>query len=66
MATNLYEAASRPRHLRFIYFIDIKVDCQELRTIIFRNIYRWGGRYNPIIPVKDNIIEDAYLELIPK
>jgi hypothetical protein len=61
---NQYQITSRPRHLRYIYFIDEKYPYSDLGSLINTNQRLWGGRFNPIIPVKDNIISERYLALL--
>jgi hypothetical protein len=53
-----------PRHLRFMFFIDSKIKFEMLADIAMANMSRWGGRFNPIVPVQDNKISDLYLTLI--
>lgn len=53
-----------PRHFRAVYFIEHNLSSKVLTKIMQRNLTVWGGRYNPIIPVKDNKVDDKYLELI--
>lgn len=53
-----------PRHFRALYFVESDISQEVLTEIFHHNIQVWGGRYNPIVPVKDNKIDDSYLELI--
>lgn len=55
-----YQIKSRPRHLRFLYFIDESYSFDNLLKLICSNFTYWGGTYNPIIPIKDNVIGEEY------
>jgi hypothetical protein len=55
---------SRARHIRSIYFIDEKYDYEKLLRIILLNQSLWGGRFNPIIPVVNNVISERYLAIL--
>lgn len=59
-----YQITSRPRHLRYIFFIDEKYSYEKLFKLICTNQKLWGGRYNPIIPVRENTISEKYIRLI--
>ncbi|WP_439185799.1 hypothetical protein [Carboxylicivirga taeanensis] len=59
-----FQITSRPRHLRYVYFIDIKYPYEKLFKLICENQKIWGGRYNPIIPVKEQVISENYISLI--
>jgi len=53
-----------PRHNRIVIFIDDGVKEQVLRNIMDANLHVWGGRYNPIIPVSNNIVSDEWLNVL--
>jgi hypothetical protein len=61
---NHYEIAVRPRHLRYMFFIDYSYPYHDLLKLIHHNLKDWGGRYNPIVPVKDGAIVDGYIDVI--
>lgn len=61
---NQFQIFSRPRHLRYMFFIDINYAHDKLLKLINDNQKIWGGRYNPIIPVKDGEIVEDYLKVI--
>jgi len=66
MATGLkqYYVSSKPRHLRYIYFIDRNYPYQELFKLMSKNQLYWGGRFNPIIPVTDGIVAEQYKAIL--
>jgi hypothetical protein len=64
MSGNQFQIISRPRHLRYIFFIDEKFPYENLFDLIHMNQRIWGGRYNPIVPVSNNIISKEYIEVI--
>src|ERR1035437_6001328 len=61
---NQYQIFSKPRHIRYLFFIDINYPYDKLIKLIHHNQRLWGGRYNPIIPVKDGLIVEGYLNVI--
>jgi hypothetical protein len=61
---NSYQVSVRPRHKRYIFFVEADYSYKGLYELINRNLSLWGGRYNPIIPVKDNEIAKGYLDII--
>lgn len=65
MPLNLKTYASvLPRHQRLLFFVDGNISETALRNIMEANLLLWGGRYNPIIPVHNNIIGDEWQEMI--
>lgn len=60
MDTTQYQLVTRPRHHRFVFFIDSSYSYEKLLSIINTNQRFWGGRYNPIIPVHNDTITDDY------
>ncbi len=64
MNTEQIQVLSRPRHLRYIFFIDESYKYDDLVSLINRNQRFWGGRYNPIIPVAEKVIQKEYLEVL--
>ena len=59
-----FQITSRPRHLRYVFFVDVNHPYERLLKLINSNQSNWGGRYNPIIPVKENIILEEYINLL--
>jgi hypothetical protein len=61
---NQYQITTRPRHLRYVCFVDSQIG-HELLLALMANCQRmWGGRYTPIVPVHDNVVSDGYLGLL--
>lgn len=63
MDTTQYQLVTRPRHHRFVFFIDTALPYEKLVSLMHLNQRFWGGRYNPIIPVHNNTITDEYKAL---
>jgi hypothetical protein len=61
---NYHELYSEPRHMRYIFFVDANIQYSDLLGIMKQNLTFWGGALNPIVPVKENVIVDGYLEII--
>lgn len=61
---NQYQITSKPRHERYMFFIDSEFTYDDLYNLFCFNQTIWGGRLNPIIPVDNNIISPSYLEII--
>lgn len=59
-----FQITSKPRHVRYIFFIDEKYSYANLFELICANQQIWGGRYNPIIPVQNNVIASKYIDLL--
>lgn len=59
-----FQITSRPRHLRYVFFVDENYPYETLLSLIHANQNIWGGRYNPIVPVKDNTITDRWKEIL--
>ncbi len=59
-----YQITSRPRHLRYVFFVDENYPYETLLSLVHVNQKIWGGRFNPIVPVKDNIITDRWKEIL--
>lgn len=59
-----FQISSRPRHLRYVFFVDDRYKYEKLFKLICSNQGFWGGRFNPIIPVKENKITDRYIALL--
>ncbi|MCK4353609.1 hypothetical protein KAW65_09425 [candidate division WOR-3 bacterium] len=56
---------ARARPKRIALLIDPKNSPQELLDAIWEfNLWHWGGRYNPIIPVVRKEISDSYWKLL--
>lgn len=62
--SNKHFVYTTPRHYRLMFFVDHSVSSKIILGIIQGNLKVWGGRYNPIIPVKDRKLNAGYLELI--
>lgn len=59
-----FQITSRPRHFRYVFFVDENYPYETLLSLIHVNQKIWGGRFNPIVPVKDNIITDHWKEIL--
>jgi len=59
-----FQITSRPRHLRYVFFIDGQYSYEKLFKLICSNQKIWGGRHNPIIPVNENVISEKYIALL--
>ncbi|NII26204.1 hypothetical protein HB364_14010 [Pseudoflavitalea sp. X16] len=51
MENTSYQIITKPRHLRYMFFIDGTFTGSKLLDLINKNQQLWGGRQNPIIPV---------------
>jgi hypothetical protein len=60
MKERQFEVNHRNRHLRYVFFIDENISYDDLLSLIAKNKQLWGGRFNPIIPVKSNEIEESW------
>lgn len=54
----------KPRHIRYIYLVESTISTELLLDIMKTNQQYWGGSYNPIIPIYNNVIPENYIELI--
>lgn len=61
---NQYQISCRGRHLRYIFFVDVRYSYEKLIKLMHHNLRHWGGRYNPIVPVRNGNIEEGYIEVI--
>ena len=52
-----------PRHNRYLIFVSDSITEENLRTLFSASLRIWGGRYNPIIPVKDGVISEEWLAI---
>lgn len=59
-----YQVTVRPRHLRHMFFIDESTSYEKLNSIILLNQAQWGGWFNPIVPVREGVIEDSWINII--
>lgn len=59
-----FQTISRPRHLRYVFFIDSNYPHEKLKEILSVLQKDWGGRYNPVIPVEEGKISESYLQLL--
>ena len=53
-----------PRHNRIMIFVDNGISEEALRNIMEANLHIWGGRYNPIVPVTNNVIFKEWIDVI--
>jgi hypothetical protein len=63
---NHLQIYSQPRPMRYMFFVDAAIHYRDLLDLIKKNLTYWGGTQNPIIPVKDGKISDAYRDLITR
>lgn len=61
---NQYQITSQNRPVRVLYFVDESVSYRQLVDLIHSNLGLWGGRYNPIVPVKDGKVADGYSDML--
>jgi hypothetical protein len=59
-----FQITSKPRHLRYVFFVDSNYPYDTLLSLIHVNQKIWGGRYNPIVPVIDNTISERWIEIL--
>jgi hypothetical protein len=59
-----FQTISRPRHLRYVFFIDSNYPHEKLKELLSGLQKDWGGRYNPVIPVDKGKISESYLQLL--
>lgn len=59
-----FQITSRARHIRYVFFVDENYPYETLLSLVHENQKIWGGRYNPIVPVKDNIISNRWREIL--
>lgn len=59
-----YHISAQPRHLRYIYFVSHDYPYEKLFQLMSRNQLLWGGRYNPIIPVKEGKVSEEYKAIL--
>jgi len=56
---------SRARHYRVAFLVDLDACAPELLDSLFETNYGlWGGRFNPIVPVRNGEIDEAFLALL--
>lgn len=61
---NFHQILSLPRHMRYVFFVDADIDYCDLIAIVKTNLQFWGGRHNPIVPVRNGDIDEGYLQII--
>lgn len=61
---NYHQIYSTPRHLRYIFFVDATILYSDLVELMKQNLGFWGGAFNPIVPIKDGVIAEGYIEII--
>lgn len=59
-----YQVSVRPRHFRHMFFIEETTSYEKLYSLIIHNQNIWGGWHNPIVPVRNGIINDSWLNII--
>jgi hypothetical protein len=59
-----FEVYTRARHLRNLFFIDNNYSHEKLVNLFYTNLNHWGGRYNPIVPIIDNVISDIWKKVL--
>lgn len=62
--SNQYQILTRPRHFRYMFFVEHDYPYEKVASLVNTNLRYWGGRYNPIIPVNNNKISQHYRNLI--
>ncbi|MCD0489957.1 hypothetical protein LPB86_17070 [Pedobacter sp. MC2016-14] len=62
--TQAHTITAKPRHLRLMYFIDESLPLESLRDLIVKNLTLWGGRSNPIIPIRNGMVSAEWLALL--
>lgn len=66
MEDKRFELITTQRHLRVIFFIPNGCENSNLANLFIKNLYLWGGRYNPIIPVeKDGQLLPEWAGILP-
>lgn len=63
-AIKQFHISSKPRHLRYIYFVSEHFSYENLFSLMSKNQLLWGGRFNPIIPVINGEVSRQYLAVI--
>jgi len=60
-----YGVESRARPCRLAFLLDPENCPPELLDTLFQTNYDlWGGRFNPLIPVRKGVISDGYWALL--
>ena len=59
-----FKVTSKSRHIRYVFFIDEDFTLNAIKELFEKNLLKWGGRYNPIIPVVANEINESYREIL--
>ncbi|THD32251.1 MAG: hypothetical protein DI588_09165 [Flavobacterium johnsoniae] len=59
-----FQTISRPRHLRYVFFVDSNYPYEKLKGLLSVLQKDWGGRYNPVIPVENGKISVSYIQLL--
>ena len=52
------------RHLRLLFLVDDRVSERFLIDLFMDNYKRWGGRYNPVIPVHNGTLSPYYQSMM--
>lgn len=55
---------SKGRNTRIAFLVDNDTPIALIKKIMTDNYRIWGGTYNPIIPVHDNVIEKKWVEML--
>lgn len=58
---NIYTTA---RHSKYVFLVDQSFGYNNILNLIYKNLALWGGRFNPIIPVDNNVISKNYLDFL--
>jgi hypothetical protein len=61
---NQYQITSQNRPVRVLYLVDESATYKQIVDLIHANLGLWGGRYNPIVPLKDGKVADGYVEML--
>lgn len=61
---NQYQITSQNRPVRVLYFVDESITYKQLVDLIDANLGLWGGRFNPIVPVKNGKVGTGYVEML--
>ncbi len=59
-----YTISTTPRHLHLLFYVDADFSAPNIRKLLLKNLKLWGGRYNPIVPLKENALEPSWEELL--
>lgn len=63
-ATQTYTLTAEPRHLQLLFYVGRDYPAAQLRRLIVKNLQRWGGRYNPIVPLDGGELETGWDQVL--